>query len=101
MLSKVTLGCAAVAAVGAKQAATGTNAGGWLVLEPWITPSLFYRFLGKDEDHTAMDSWTLCERTGVSFTGTCPFTFTRSSALSPSIRATPAAWAAKRTSLGA
>lgn len=64
MLSKVTLGCAAVAAVGAKQAATGTNAGGWLVLEPWITPSLFYRFLGKDEDHTAMDSWTLCERLG-------------------------------------
>jgi len=25
----------------------GTNAGGWMVLEPWITPSLFYRFLGK------------------------------------------------------
>lgn len=22
----------------------GTNLGGWLVLEPWITPSLFYQF---------------------------------------------------------
>jgi glucan 1,3-beta-glucosidase len=26
---------------------TGVNLGGWMVLEPWITPSLFYRFLGK------------------------------------------------------
>jgi aryl-phospho-beta-D-glucosidase BglC (GH1 family) len=26
---------------------TGTNLGGWMVLEPWITPSLFYRFLDK------------------------------------------------------
>ena len=24
----------------------GTSLGGWLVLEPWITPSLFYQFLG-------------------------------------------------------
>ena len=30
-----------------KRAMTGTNIGGWQVLEPWITPSLFYRFLGK------------------------------------------------------
>ena len=28
---------------------TGTALGGWLVLEPWITPSLFYQFLGKSE----------------------------------------------------
>lgn len=28
---------------------TGTALGGWLVLEPWITPSLFYQFLGKAE----------------------------------------------------
>ena len=28
------------------KAMTGVNAGGWMVLEPWITPSLFYRFLG-------------------------------------------------------
>jgi len=26
----------------------GTSLGGWLVLEPWVTPSLFYQFLGKD-----------------------------------------------------
>jgi glucan 1,3-beta-glucosidase len=66
MLSKLTtLGCATLAVVAAKgPAATGTNAGGWLVLEPWITPSLFYRFLGKDQDSTAMDSFTLCERLG-------------------------------------
>ena len=25
----------------------GVNLGGWLVLEPWITPSLFYQFLGQ------------------------------------------------------
>ena len=29
------------------KAMVGTNLGGWMVLEPWITPSLFYRFLGK------------------------------------------------------
>ena len=48
MLTKITLG-AAVAIVEGKRAMTGTNAGGWMVLEPWITPSLFYRFLGKEE----------------------------------------------------
>jgi hypothetical protein len=37
---------AIVSSVSAK-AITGTNIGGWLVLEPWITPSLFYPFLGK------------------------------------------------------
>lgn len=29
----------------------GTALGGWLVLEPWITPSLFYQFLGKKKKH--------------------------------------------------
>lgn len=43
---------------------TGTNIGGWMVLEPWITPSLFYRFLGKGQKDAAMDSWTLCEALG-------------------------------------
>jgi len=33
----------------------GVNLGGWMVLEPWITPSLFYQFLGKDEKTTAVD----------------------------------------------
>ena len=56
----------------------GPNLGGWLVLEPWITPSLFYQFLsesledvswddkwGKDAGkHTAMDSYTFCESLG-------------------------------------
>jgi hypothetical protein len=35
------------AATVAADAMIGTNIGGWMVLEPWITPSLFYRFLGK------------------------------------------------------
>ena len=46
-------------------AMVGSNIGGWLVLEPWITPSLFYRFLGKKHsDGIGMDSWTFCEALG-------------------------------------
>ena len=47
------------------KAMTGTNIGGWLVLEPWITPSLFYRFLGNTKsDGVGMDTWTFCEALG-------------------------------------
>lgn len=28
----------------------GVNLGGWMVLEPWITPSLFMQFLGGGEN---------------------------------------------------
>jgi hypothetical protein len=42
----------------------GVNLGGWMVLEPWITPSLFYQFLGKGEGEIAMDSYTFCEVLG-------------------------------------
>jgi len=36
-----------------------------MVLEPWITPSLFYRFLGKTkEDGIGMDSYSLCDALG-------------------------------------
>ena len=46
-------------------ALVGTNIGGWLVLEPWITPSLFYRFLGKTKDEgVGIDSYTFCEALG-------------------------------------
>ncbi|TMW69676.1 hypothetical protein Poli38472_001832 [Pythium oligandrum] len=45
----------------------GANLGGWLVLEPWITPSLFYQFLSTQErfgdkapEKTAMDSYSFC-----------------------------------------
>jgi glucan 1,3-beta-glucosidase len=44
---------------------TGVNIGGWMVLEPWITPSLFYRWLGKTKSEgVARDSWTFCEQLG-------------------------------------
>lgn len=49
----------------------GTALGGWLVLEPWITPSLFYQFLGATErwgdeakDHVGIDSYTFCKALG-------------------------------------
>jgi glucan 1,3-beta-glucosidase len=67
MLTKLALGAAAAARVEAKapnRAMTGTNAGGWQVLEPWITPSLFYRFLGKEKGQVGMDSYTFCEALG-------------------------------------
>lgn len=33
----------------------GTSLGGWLVLEPWITPSLFYQFMmARDGSHTGV-----------------------------------------------
>ncbi|KAL8740803.1 MAG: hypothetical protein Q9190_006529 [Brigantiaea leucoxantha] len=35
----------------------GVNIGGWLVLEPWITPSIF-----QAQDGTVVDEWTLCEQ---------------------------------------
>jgi hypothetical protein len=42
----------------------GVSLGGWMVLEPWITPSLFYQFLGKGEGEAAFDTWTFCEVLG-------------------------------------
>ena len=49
----------------------GTSLGGWLVLEPWLTPSLFYQFLGlsvkygtETKDHIAIDSKTFCSALG-------------------------------------
>ncbi|KIV82735.1 hypothetical protein PV11_04820 [Exophiala sideris] len=34
----------------------GVNIGGWLVLEPWITPSIFTPYGGS-----VVDEWTLCQ----------------------------------------
>lgn len=42
----------------------GVNLGGWMVLEPWITPSLFYQFLGKGEGEISIDTYTFCEVLG-------------------------------------
>jgi glucan 1,3-beta-glucosidase len=35
----------------------GVNIGGWLVLEPWITPSIFQQF----SETTIVDEFTLCQ----------------------------------------
>jgi len=52
----------------------GTSLGGQFVLEPWITPSLFYQFLGADakfgpdieeiKKHTGMDHKSFCTALG-------------------------------------
>ena len=42
----------------------GVNLGGWMVLEPWITPSIFYQFLGKGEGEVAIDTYSFCEVLG-------------------------------------
>mmetsp|Transcript_28501 Transcript_28501/g.37280 ORF Transcript_28501/g.37280 Transcript_28501/m.37280 type:complete len:600 (+) Transcript_28501:77-1876(+) len=49
----------------------GVNLGGFLVLEPWITPSLFYQFLGTDvrygdaaKEKTGMDMYSFCNALG-------------------------------------
>uniref|UniRef100_A0AAV1UPP4 X8 domain-containing protein n=1 Tax=Peronospora matthiolae TaxID=2874970 RepID=A0AAV1UPP4_9STRA len=49
----------------------GANLGGWLVLEPWITPTLFYQFLSTQErfgdqapKKTALDMYTFCTALG-------------------------------------
>nr|CCA27797.1 putative exo1 [Albugo laibachii Nc14] len=49
----------------------GVNLGGLFVLEPWITPSLFYQFLDPDQKFgdqtpykTAMDTFKFCEALG-------------------------------------
>jgi len=42
----------------------GVNLGGWMVLEPWITPSLFYQFLGHHEEDTAVDQYSFCDVLG-------------------------------------
>ena len=56
---------AASAMAADKTALVGTNIGGWMVLEPWITPSMFYRFLGKTHsDGIGTDQYTFCEALG-------------------------------------
>jgi glucan 1,3-beta-glucosidase len=42
----------------------GVSLGGWMVLEPWITPSMFYQFLGQDETSTATDIYSFCKVLG-------------------------------------
>ncbi|KAI9307082.1 glycoside hydrolase superfamily [Cunninghamella echinulata] len=46
---------------GGKDKIRGINLGGWLVIEPFITPGLFDQF--QPSDHI-VDEWTLCEKLG-------------------------------------
>ncbi|KAI8099774.1 glycoside hydrolase superfamily [Halteromyces radiatus] len=46
---------------GGKDKIRGVNLGGWLVIEPFITPGLFDQF--EPSDHV-VDEWTLCEKLG-------------------------------------
>ncbi|KAK7183576.1 putative exo-beta-1,3-glucanase [Paraphaeosphaeria sporulosa] len=40
----------------------GVNIGGWLVLEPFITPSIFWQY--SSNDWTVGDEWSLCKKIG-------------------------------------
>lgn len=42
----------------------GVNLGGLFVLEPWLTPSLFFQFEGRPPNQTAVDSYTFCQALG-------------------------------------
>ena len=42
----------------------GVNLGGWMVLQPWITPSLFYQFEDQPMEKTAMDMLGFCRVLG-------------------------------------
>ena len=43
----------------------GVNLGGLFVLEPWITPSLFYQFLNEnDKNKIGMDTYSFCSALG-------------------------------------
>ena len=42
----------------------GVNLGGWMIVQPWLTPSLFYQFEGRPPDKTAMDMHSFCTALG-------------------------------------
>ncbi|KAJ1930078.1 hypothetical protein IWQ60_000621 [Tieghemiomyces parasiticus] len=42
----------------------GVNLGGWLVLEKWITPSVFRQFEGTPNADKVKDEWSFCEVLG-------------------------------------
>ena len=42
----------------------GVNLGGWMVLLPWVTPSLFYQFEDQPPVGTAMDMFGFCRVLG-------------------------------------
>ena len=47
-----------------KEKIRGVDLGGWLVLEPWITPSVFKQFENTPRNETAIDEYSLNLRLG-------------------------------------
>ena len=39
----------------------GVNLGGWLLLEPWITPGFFEQFNVGENDGLVVDEWTIAQ----------------------------------------
>ncbi|KAF2690019.1 glycoside hydrolase family 5 protein [Lentithecium fluviatile CBS 122367] len=60
--SSTTLGYRSVSFEWGKDKVRGVNIGGWLVLEPFITPSIFEAH--STDDWPVIDEWTLCEKLG-------------------------------------
>ncbi|KAI8058598.1 glycoside hydrolase superfamily [Syncephalis plumigaleata] len=48
----------------AQEPIRGVNLGGWLVIEPWITPSLFEQFESGPLESQTEDEWSFCTRLG-------------------------------------
>eukprot|EP01094_Clydonella_sp_ATCC50884_P000337 TRINITY_DN10263_c0_g1_i1.p1 TRINITY_DN10263_c0_g1~~TRINITY_DN10263_c0_g1_i1.p1 ORF type:complete len:512 (-),score=108.84 TRINITY_DN10263_c0_g1_i1:68-1579(-) len=42
----------------------GVNIGSWLLLEPWIVPSMFYQFRNLPHNETAVDEYSFCSILG-------------------------------------
>ena len=42
----------------------GVNLHGWMIIVPWVTPSLFYQFEGEKQDRVAMDMYNFCRVLG-------------------------------------
>jgi len=56
---------ASLVATAQGKAMVGTSLGGWMVLETFISPTLWYRFVGKTkQEGTAVDLYTMCESLG-------------------------------------
>ncbi|KAI9591654.1 Xog1 Exo-1,3-beta-glucanase [Syncephalis fuscata] len=56
--------CATAALAKSQEPIRGVNLGGWLVIEPWITPSLFEQFESGSLKSQTEDEWSFSARLG-------------------------------------